>query len=47
LLTLKEKKWLNSYHQEVLQKVEPVLEEFRDTRALEWLRRMCVSVPAQ
>ncbi|KAJ9098924.1 hypothetical protein QFC20_005839 [Naganishia adeliensis] len=45
LLTPKEKKWLNSYHEEVLQKVGPLLEQFGDARAVEWLKRMCQSVP--
>jgi Xaa-Pro aminopeptidase len=45
LLTPKEKKWLNSYHEEVLEKVGPLLEEFGDARAAEWLKRMCQSVP--
>lgn len=47
LLTPKEKNWLNIYHQEVLQKVGPLLEQFGDARAAEWLKRMCQSVPEQ
>ncbi|KAG1795359.1 uncharacterized protein HD556DRAFT_383809 [Suillus plorans] len=31
------KKWLNSYHAETLEKVEPLLHN--DPRALEWLER--------
>lgn len=45
LLTRKEKKWLNSYHEEVLRKVGPLLEQVGDDRAIAWLKRMCGSVP--
>ncbi|KAJ9093865.1 hypothetical protein QFC21_006238 [Naganishia friedmannii] len=44
LLAPKEKEWVNKYHAEVLRKVRPLLEEFNDTRALNWLGRMCVSM---
>ena len=37
LLAEWEKKWVNDYHQEVWEKVSPLLKN--DTRALEWLRR--------
>ncbi|EAU82877.1 aminopeptidase P [Coprinopsis cinerea okayama7 len=37
LLTEPEKKWVNDYHQEVWQKVSPLLQN--DKRALEWLKR--------
>ncbi|KAJ9091009.1 hypothetical protein QFC19_009305 [Naganishia cerealis] len=44
LLTPKEKDWLNKYHAEVLQKVRPLLEDFNDATALQWLDKMCQSV---
>ena len=37
LLEASEKAWLDSYHQEVFEKVSPLL--VHDTRALEWLKR--------
>lgn len=37
LLEASEKAWVNSYHQEVFEKVSPLL--VYDTRALEWLKR--------
>ena len=37
LLEASEKAWVNSYHQEVLQKLSPFL--VNDLRALEWLKR--------
>ncbi|EIN09077.1 Creatinase/aminopeptidase [Punctularia strigosozonata HHB-11173 SS5] len=39
LLSVKERAWLDKYHQEVLDKVGPLLKN--DARALEWLEREC------
>ncbi|PWY99693.1 putative aminopeptidase P, cytoplasmic [Testicularia cyperi] len=39
LLNADEKSWINNYHDEVLQKVSPLLAN--DKRALEWLKREC------
>ncbi|KAG8902023.1 hypothetical protein FRC01_009691, partial [Tulasnella sp. 417] len=36
-----EVKWLDDYHQEVLEKVKPILEKFKDERAVKWLEREC------
>lgn len=44
LLSPTERNWLNSYHNEVREKVEPVLRGFGDERALAWLERQCQSV---
>ncbi|KAG9018813.1 hypothetical protein FRB90_009283 [Tulasnella sp. 427] len=41
LLSPWEVKWLDDYHQEVLEKVKPILEEFKDERAIKWLEREC------
>ena len=41
LLSPDERKWLNDYHQEVLAKVSPLLQEFKDERALSWLQKEC------
>ncbi|SNX85258.1 probable aminopeptidase P, cytoplasmic [Melanopsichium pennsylvanicum] len=39
LLTNEDKQWLNDYHDEVLNKVGPLLQ--KDQRAFEWLKRQC------
>jgi len=39
LIDAAEREWLNSYHQEVLEKVSPLLTN--DARALAWLKREC------
>ena len=39
LLTAREKEWLNAYHQEIQEKVAPLLKD--DERALKWLQREC------
>ncbi|KAH9948032.1 Creatinase/aminopeptidase [Amylocystis lapponica] len=39
LLTVSERKWLDAYHAEVLEKVAPLLQN--DSRALAWLLREC------
>jgi len=39
IMTEDELNWLDSYHQEVLQKVKPLLEE--GTPAMEWLVKSC------
>ncbi|EJF63579.1 Creatinase/aminopeptidase [Dichomitus squalens LYAD-421 SS1] len=39
LLTAKEKEWLNAYHEEIQEKVAPLLKT--DERALKWLQREC------
>ncbi|ORX33572.1 peptidase M24, structural domain-containing protein [Kockovaella imperatae] len=44
LLAPIEKKWLNDYHAEVLEKVTPVLKSFGDDRALKWLERECKAI---
>ena len=44
LFTPAEKKWLNEYNAEVLEKVTPVLRTFGDDRALAWLERECKAV---
>ncbi|KIO20986.1 hypothetical protein M407DRAFT_132041 [Tulasnella calospora MUT 4182] len=41
LLAPWEVKWLDDYHKEVLEKVKPILEKFRDERAVKWLEREC------
>ncbi|SOV06865.1 probable aminopeptidase P, cytoplasmic [Ustilago sp. UG-2017a] len=41
LLTKEDKEWLNSYHDEVLQKVGPLIEKVGDERALKWLKSQC------
>lgn len=41
LLTKEDKEWLNSYHDEVLQKVGPLIEKVGDDRALNWLKTQC------
>jgi hypothetical protein len=41
LLTESERTWLNSYHDEVKEKVTPILREFGDNRALQWLEKEC------
>lgn len=43
LLTTREKKWINDYHDEVLQKVAPVLEKMgaEGELGLQWLKREC------
>lgn len=41
LLTMLEKAWLNSYHAEVKEKVTPLLQDWKDERALAWLERQC------
>lgn len=41
LLTKEDKQWLNDYHQEVYDKVAPLLQ--KDKRALEWLHRQCAA----
>jgi Xaa-Pro aminopeptidase len=42
LLTIRERKWLNSYHKEVYEKVSPLLKD--DPLAVEWLSRECRSL---
>jgi Xaa-Pro aminopeptidase len=42
LLTEPEKKWLNDYHQEVWEKISPLLKN--DTRALDWLKRETAAI---
>lgn len=44
LLNNDEIKWINSYHQEILQKVRPLLEEFKDERAVAWLEKECKAI---
>lgn len=44
LLSRDEKDWLNKYHQEVLAKVRPELEQHGDERALLYLQRECEPV---
>ncbi|KAI0765194.1 Creatinase/aminopeptidase [Fomes fomentarius] len=39
LLSEKEKEWLNAYHEEILEKVSPLVQ--KDERALKWLQREC------
>lgn len=39
-----EREWLNAYHAEVFEKVSPLLRDFKDDRALEWLARECRAV---
>jgi len=41
LLTQAEREWLNNYHAEVLAKVRPLLIQFKDERAINWLEREC------
>ncbi|KAH8926574.1 putative aminopeptidase P, cytoplasmic [Atractiella rhizophila] len=41
ILTLSEKEWVNNYHKEVFEKVSPLLEDMKDERALNWLKREC------
>ncbi|PSS29829.1 hypothetical protein PHLCEN_2v2670 [Hermanssonia centrifuga] len=42
LLSVSERNWLNSYHEEVWDKVSPLLQN--DSRALSWLKRECSPV---
>ncbi|PWN52585.1 putative aminopeptidase P, cytoplasmic [Violaceomyces palustris] len=42
LLTRDELTWIRDYHQEVWDKVSPLLEKSGDKRALEWLRKHCL-----
>jgi len=44
LLLQPEREWLNNYHHEVREKVTPILEEFKDERAIKWLERQCQPV---
>lgn len=44
LLTALERKWLNSYHAEVLAKVRPLLAQYKDSRAIAWLERECAAI---
>lgn len=44
LLAPSEKQWINDYHKEVLEKVSPLLEEYQDDRALQWLKRECEAI---
>jgi Xaa-Pro aminopeptidase len=39
-----ERKWLNDYHAETLQKVRPLLEKFDDKRAISWLDKECRAI---
>ena len=39
LLSVKERQWLDAYHEEIEDKVSPLLQG--DARALAWLRREC------
>ena len=39
LLTVDERRWLDVYHAEILEKLSPLLQN--DHRALEWLKREC------
>lgn len=41
LLSPAEKTWINEYHDEVLQKVSPILKKSGDERALKWLEKEC------
>ncbi|WVF66387.1 hypothetical protein IAT40_001127 [Kwoniella sp. CBS 6097] len=41
LLSPGEKEWLNDYHNEVLEKIGPLLRETGDLRAVDWLEREC------
>lgn len=41
LLNPAEVEWINVYHEEVLQKVGPVLEKLGDQKALQWLKKEC------
>lgn len=43
LLTSEERAWVNSYHDEVLTKLRPILEKQGDTRALKWLEKECTA----
>ncbi|KAH7332769.1 putative Xaa-Pro aminopeptidase P [Rhizoctonia solani] len=44
LLNDAEKKWLNDYHAEVLEKVGPELSKVGDLRAQAWLKRECAAI---
>lgn len=44
LLTRDERKWLNDYNAEVLQKVRPELEKTGDKEALAWLEKECKAI---
>jgi Xaa-Pro aminopeptidase len=39
-----ERKWLNDYHAETLQKLRPELEQFDDKRAISWLEKECRAI---
>ncbi|PKI85062.1 Xaa-Pro aminopeptidase [Malassezia vespertilionis] len=41
LMTVAEREWMNAYHDEVYQKLKPLLEEQGDARALKWLEKEC------
>jgi len=41
LLSPAEKAWINDYHDEVLEKVSPLLKKSGDERALKWLEKEC------
>ena len=43
LLSPAEREWVNSYHDEVLTKLRPVLEKMGDQRALRWLEKECTA----
>ena len=36
-----ERAWLNRYNAEVEEKITPLLQEFNDERALNWLKKEC------
>jgi Xaa-Pro aminopeptidase len=42
LMSKKELDWLDAYHQEVFDKVSPLLE--KDSSALKWLRKSCEKI---
>ncbi|WWD06105.1 hypothetical protein V865_004190 [Kwoniella europaea PYCC6329] len=44
LLSPTEKDWLNEYHNEVFEKIGPLLKEVNDERAYRWLERECRSI---
>lgn len=44
LMSPKEKKWLQEFHVEVKEKVTPLLQEYKDERALKWLERQCADL---
>lgn len=45
LLTERERRWLDDYHQDVWIALSPQLQEPGDSAALEWLRQACAPLP--